>query len=78
MQPENFLLAPQDTVPNNPALPVLLYRGVVALDDPGAHEALFDVELRRIDPAAREPESGAHLAVCGHRDASSFAAFAPA
>ncbi len=42
MQPESLLLAPQDTVPNNPVFPVLLYRGVVAPDDPGAHEALFE------------------------------------
>ena len=41
MQPESFLLAPEDTVPNNRTLPVLLYRGVVAPDDPGAHEALL-------------------------------------
>jgi len=41
MEPESFLLAAQGSVPNNPALPVLLYRGVVSTDDPAACEALF-------------------------------------
>lgn len=42
MQPECFLFVPADIVPNNPALPVLLYRGVIGPGDPGAHEALFE------------------------------------
>jgi hypothetical protein len=37
-----------------------------------------DVELRRVDPAPREPQAGAHLAMFRHRGASSLAAFAPA
>ena len=41
MQPESLLFAPQDSVPNHPDFPVLLYRGVIAPDDPGAHEALL-------------------------------------
>lgn len=42
MQPESLLLTPQDAVPNNPDLPVLLYRGVIAPDDPAACEAMFE------------------------------------
>ena len=42
MPPQSFLLLPQDSIPNNPVLPVLLYRGVVAPDDPAAHEHLFE------------------------------------
>ncbi|HYN22722.1 MAG TPA: cupin [Thermoanaerobaculia bacterium] len=41
MEPESFLLAAQESVPNNPLLPVLLYRNVVATGEPAAYEALF-------------------------------------
>lgn len=42
MQPESFLLAAQETVPNNPLLPVLLYRGVPDAGEPEALEAMFE------------------------------------
>jgi uncharacterized protein YjlB len=44
-QPETLLLGPRGLMPNNPRLPVLLYRGAVAIagDDPAAlFEAMFD------------------------------------
>jgi uncharacterized protein YjlB len=44
VEPEAFLLEPRDWVPNNPHLPVLLYRAAVPIDgpDPAARfEALF-------------------------------------
>lgn len=41
MQPENIWLENQADVPNNPRLPVRLYRAVLPEDDPDAAEALF-------------------------------------
>lgn len=37
--PETLTLDPNQGVPNNPALPVLVYRGVVPIGDPDAIEA---------------------------------------
>jgi uncharacterized protein YjlB len=45
LKPEMLQLAPNDWVPNNPRLPVLLYRGAVEIsgEDPAARfEAMFD------------------------------------
>src|ERR1700731_2540417 len=44
--PESFILQPNDWAPNNPRLPVLLYKGVfkVAADDPAS---LFEIVFRR-------------------------------
>lgn len=45
LKPETLLLQPGDWVPNNPRLPVLLYRNAVAISgaDPAAKfEAMFD------------------------------------
>jgi uncharacterized protein YjlB len=41
---ETYLFAPSGDIPNNPVLPLLVYRGVLALagDAPAACEALFD------------------------------------
>ena len=45
MQPEHFLLSASGFVPNNPVLPVLLYRRAIVVSDPdqaaAALEALF-------------------------------------
>ena len=37
--PETLTLGPNRALPNNPALPVLIYREVVPIDDPDATEA---------------------------------------
>jgi len=39
--PELLFLADDGTIPNNPRLPALLFRGAVAAGDPAAAEALF-------------------------------------
>jgi uncharacterized protein YjlB len=41
---ETYLFAPAGDIPNNPVLPLLVYRGVLPLDGdaPSACEALFD------------------------------------
>jgi len=41
MRPETFLLADDGEIPNNPRLPVLLYRTALPPGDPAAAEALF-------------------------------------
>lgn len=41
MTPETLLLADDGTIPNNPRLPALLYRGALPAGDPEAAEALF-------------------------------------
>ena len=40
-EPELLFLADDGTIPNNPRLPALLFRGAVASGDPEAAEALF-------------------------------------
>jgi uncharacterized protein YjlB len=42
MPPESFLLPPSDWVPNNPVLPVLLYRKAVPLPASGDAAAAFE------------------------------------
>ena len=44
-EPDTLMLGQNGWVPNNPALPVLIYRGVVPVSDPDAIEAT----LRRND-----------------------------
>jgi uncharacterized protein YjlB len=41
MEPETFQLDDDGVIPNNPRLPVLLWRGVLPANDPAAAEALF-------------------------------------
>ena len=41
MTPELLVFADDGTIPNNPRLPALLYRGAVPPGDPAAAEALF-------------------------------------
>lgn len=41
MEPERILFAAHEEVPNNPDLPVLLYRAVIPTEGPEAFEALF-------------------------------------
>ncbi|MBX6744670.1 MAG: cupin domain-containing protein [Acetobacteraceae bacterium] len=41
MEPETLRLADDGEIPNNPRLPVLLFRGVLPAGDPAAAEALF-------------------------------------
>ena len=41
MTPELLVFADDGTIPNNPRLPALLFRGVLPADDPAAAEVLF-------------------------------------
>ena len=41
MTPELLVFADDGTIPNNPRLPALLFRGAVPPGDPAAAEALF-------------------------------------
>ena len=45
--PEHFILPPHDWVPNNPRLPVLLYRRVLAGQLPGEIAAAFEAMFQR-------------------------------
>lgn len=45
--PEHFLLEPRDWVPNNPRLPVLLYRQVLAATRSDETAAAFEAMFRR-------------------------------
>jgi len=42
MQPETLMLADDGTIPNNPRLPVLIFRRAVPTDGPEGAEAVFD------------------------------------
>ncbi len=47
LKPESFLLTANDWVPNNPALPVLLYRGAIDLQSGGETASAFETLFGR-------------------------------